>query len=350
MSSPSSPSSPTLGSFVYGGIMSNTPCLVCLYYQQNYYILNCDNNGQYFGDNVLNYTSTTDATTLSFPSINPIVSLTSLIPGASSSPVSISPITLSDSSNQNTNLSYDSTSNTPYLVRSNQSGNQNNATTFILKESSYDPWGAPYLLLSGAFYNLYASQSNVDIQITFKNANNVIVGPQSLSSVNLFFIPNTFYINSDSTVYLANMGSGSTTAAAYYIFNTTQGTPTQWGLTYPVMGWSTSSDAQNGVSYNYCSLGTYCSSQCRGPCSNVLDSCYYDSSSQSGGFTCEPDPFKVITSGWWKSKWFISMVIVISVVLLLLVILIAVLFERSKKKKKDNEDDDTGEDDDVIHL
>lgn len=195
--------------------------------------------------------------------------------------------------------------------------------TFNQIQNTYQPWSPPALSLTGVSYEAMTPDNH---PILFKLGAMGATGPVFTGDTTseILYLPMTWFFGCSGNNCQSNSSIDGTILSNYCSITND---PTNCNGVQ-TSGFTQLSDAVVGVRYQYCALGTNCSSNCNGPCTSSLDDCEFNSS--NGQFACTFDPNNIVKPGFWEQPWFIITVIVFVV---LIIILLIVLFLRKKKRE-----------------
>lgn len=165
--------------------------------------------------------------------------------------------------------------------------------TLTLQQKSYQKWDPPAVFLTGVGYTI---ANTTPIYGYSCGGGNITLG-------NLYCLPVGVFQRSNCN----KLASYDVVLNSHWC-QTTQNTA---GVCSNIVdSWTTQSDCNVGVTYNDCSAGNYCSTQCRAPCQSSGQSCNWNASAQvfqcTGGIS--------VSGNWFTSAWFIGLLIGIGVV------------------------------------
>jgi len=202
------------------------------------------------------------------------------------------------------------------------------ASTLELQGSTFSFWDNQSVL-TGISYDLYSQQYKkyVDIGIN---------GATGINTHSIYIIPIMSYYQCDGKNNQQSMpakftGADITSQGIPYTIQQllcrSKGYTGKGDLDCVPLLWSDLNYCNANNALPYCSKGSYCGSNCAGPCPQSADTCLPDGSQN---VKCDHNIFK---GEWWKSTWFI---ISVSVIAAIIFIIILVIIIRVSKKKKAN--------------
>jgi len=183
--------------------------------------------------------------------------------------------------------------------------------------TTYAPWGSPNILLSGVQYQL---QNVSGSSLIFNYGSISDGGTVSIvdTTTSVIILPVQWFFGcQNGNAGFENNDAGNSILSAYCALNSGASTCTQNQV--QTQGWTTLGDCENGVTYQYCTVGNFCGQSCKGPCQSSFDDCDYVTT--TGGFSCMFDSNNLFVGQWWTQKWFIITAIVLGVLLLLFLII-----------------------------
>ncbi len=186
-------------------------------------------------------------------------------------------------------------------------------------ETQAQQWRPSTALLSSVNYSLQTDTGATLIALLAEDGTT----SELREANNIYFVPVKTYtggtcaqINDLNTTLVRNTCSLS---------GSTQGT-----CLYIPPSWTTSSECSFGLFYDYCSLGSYCGTNCKAPCQVATQSCNWNTNVQA--FQCSTNLAAIGSSSWWSSWWFIA---IVAIILLSLIITLTVSHFLSKNRPQE---------------
>lgn len=200
------------------------------------------------------------------------------------------------------------------------------ATSLTAKQDNYQEWGPPEILLSCVSYNFYTDTSSQDpLQVYILRAGET---SSTLITTPLIAVSTiSYYGCNGETCDVANTISQALKIAYCNILKS----PPNACLPI-IQSWTTTSDAGQGKVYNYCSSGTNCSSNCKGPCTKTNYECLYDGQS----FVCKFSIWDLFSGQWWKKPWFLVLIGLSLVIGAIFLIAVYLSFKQGKQPASAN--------------
>lgn len=211
-------------------------------------------------------------------------------------------------------------------------GMSNNGSIFEANTTQHQRWRYPTIFLAGTSYTISTiSDDGTTIPIQVNTEDQGVI------------TPNTFFVLPENW-WLTSSDNGCTSqeindAILWHYCDLSGSTGDECDNSENVIGWTSENDCNRGVRYNYCSVRTSCSDDCRGPCAGTTQLCTYSDDNDSWFCQGGTDNSPSTSTPLWKKTWFI--VLTIGIVIAIITIIIALIIHQKKEVKDKTVSNDT---------